>query len=52
MVFFLFNSYKVYQPFGRDWTVSQLEANYINYATETPIDGDAMTIARWKTIQK
>ena len=45
-MFFLFNSYTVYQPFGRDWTVSQLEAAYIKYADETPIDGDAMTIAR------
>jgi len=40
-----FNSYTVHQPFGRDWTVKQLEDNFFAYDIETPIDGDAMTIA-------
>lgn len=42
-----FNSYRVYGPVGRDWTVAQLTASYENgYMPDGfPIDGDAMTIA-------
>ena len=47
MLFAPFNSYKVHQPFGKDWTVGQLndqvESGYVPEGF--PIDGDAMTIA-------
>lgn len=48
MLFHSFNSYRVYQPFWKDWTVEQLTAQVENgYVPEGfPIDGDALAIAR------
>ena len=47
MLFTPFNSYTVYKPFGRDWTVGQLTTQVENgYTPEGfPIDGDSIAVS-------